>query len=100
MIDPTGEGHRGVAAREAFYDNFIAPSNISIEIHHSYAAGNECANRITITTEIPGEAGTKYVQLVTGIFVYRVNEAGELLSLRGYWETDDPANSLTEVVAA
>jgi steroid delta-isomerase len=100
MIDPTGEGHRGVAAREAFYDNFIAPSNISIEIHHSYVAGNECANRITITTEIPAEAGTKYVQLVTGIFVYHVNEQGELLSLRGYWETDDPANSLTEVAAA
>jgi len=97
MIDPVGEGHRGRAAREAFWDNFIAPSTISIEIHHSYAAGNECANRITITTEIPAGEGKKLVQLVTGIFTYHVNEQGELLSLRGYWETDDPANSLTEM---
>ncbi|MEP5765287.1 MAG: nuclear transport factor 2 family protein [Halieaceae bacterium] len=100
MIDPAGEGHRGAAAREAFWDNFIAPSHISIEIHHSYAAGNEVANRITITTEIPAGEGKKLVQLVTGIFTYHVNEEGKLLSLRGYWETDDPANSLTEVEIA
>jgi len=99
MIDPVGKGHRGPAAREAFWDNFIAPANISIEIHHSYAAGMEVANRITITTEIPAGEGKKYVQLVTGIFTYHVNEEGKLLSLRGYWETDDPANSLTEVSA-
>jgi hypothetical protein len=93
-------GHRGPEAREAFWDNFIAPANISIEIHHSYAAGNEVANRITITTELPSGEGKKLVQLVTGIFTYHVNEEGKLLSLRGYWETDDPANSLTEVEAA
>ena len=74
MIDPEGAGHRGAAAREAFWDNFIAPANISIEIHHSYAAGNEVANRITITTEIPAGEGKKLVQLVTGIFTYHVNE--------------------------
>ena len=100
MIDPEGAGHRGPAAREAFWDNFIAPANISIEIHHSYAAGNEVANRITITTELPAGEGKKLVQLVTGIFTYHVNEEGKLLSLRGYWETDDPANSLTEVEVA
>ncbi len=32
-IDPTGEGHRGIAARANFYDSFIAPANIRIEIH-------------------------------------------------------------------
>jgi ketosteroid isomerase-like protein len=100
IIDPEGMGHRGPEAREAFWDNFIAPANISIEIHHSYAAGNEVANRITITTELPAGEGKKLVQLVTGIFTYHVNEEGKLLSLRGYWETDDPANSLTEVEAA
>lgn len=96
IIDPEGQGHRGSAAREAFWDNFIAPNQISIEIHHSYAAGMEVANRITITTEIPAGDGKQLVQKVTGIFTYHVNAEGELLSLRGYWETDDPANSLTE----
>ena len=97
MIDPEGKGHRGPAAREAFWDNFIAPSKISIDIHHSYAAGNEVANRITITTQIPAGEGKALLQKVTGIFTYHVDDEGKLLSLRGYWETDDPENSLTEI---
>ena len=97
IIDPEGKGHRGPAAREAFWDNFIAPSNIDIEIHHSYAAGNEVANHITITTELPGGEGKIYRTRVTGIFTYAVNEEGKLESLRGYWETEDPANALTEI---
>ena len=40
-IDPEGKGHRGPAAREAFWDNFIAPATIHIDILDSYAAGNE-----------------------------------------------------------
>ena len=73
VIDPAGKGHRGTAAREAFWDNFIAPATID---------------------------GKVLVQRVTGIFTYHVDAAGKLLSLRGYWETDDPANSLTEVERA
>ena len=96
-LDPEGKGHRGPAAREAFWDNFIAPVNISIEIHHSYAAGNEVANHITITTEIPAGDEKRLVQRVTGIFTYHVDEAGKLLSLRGYWEVEDPANTLEEI---
>ena len=96
-LDPDGKGHRGPAAREAFWDNFIAPANISIEIHHSYAAGDEVANHITITTEIPAGEEKLLVQRVTGIFTYHVNEAGKLLSLRGYWEIEDPANTLEEI---
>ena len=92
IIDPEGKGHKGTAAREAFYDNFIAPANISIEILHSYAAGLECANHIIITIQLPGEEGKTYQQKVHGIFSYHVNEEGKLLSLRGYWETDDPIN--------
>jgi len=97
MIDPEGNGHRGPAAREAFWDNFIAPASIDIEIFQSFAAGNEVANHIEITTTIDMGDGKALVQKVIGIFTYHVNEEGKLLSLRGYWETDDPINSLTEV---
>ncbi len=96
-LDPTGEGHRGRAAREAFWDTFIAPVDISIEILHSYAAGSECANHIIITTTIDDGQGKRFEQKVQGIFTYHVNEAGELTALRGYWEVDDPSNSLTEL---
>ena len=60
-IDPEGKGHRGKAAREAFWDNFIAPANILIDIKESYAAGNEVANHVelTITTWILGNGRSK-----------------------------------------
>ena len=95
-IDPEGNGHRGREARAAFYDNFIANSDISIEIHHSFAAANEVANHITITIEMDGD-GKRYQQKVHGIFTYAVNEAGKLLAMRGYWDTEDPINALVEL---
>tara|TARA_R110000772_G_scaffold252390_1_gene367727 strand:- start:44668 stop:45123 length:456 start_codon:yes stop_codon:yes gene_type:complete len=98
-IDPAGKGHRGPAAREAFWDNFIAPVDIRIEILESFAAGNEVANLVTLTIAIDGGEGKTLQQKVHGVFTYHVDDAGKLLSLRGYWETDDPRNALMEVAA-
>ena len=97
IIDPEGKGHRGTAAREAFWDNFIAPANIHIDILDSYAAGNEVANHVILTITIDMGEGKSLLQKVHGVFTYEVNSEGKLLALRGYWETDDPRNQLTEV---
>ena len=96
-IDPDGKGHKGKAARETFWDNFIAPADIQIEIKESYAAGNEVANLVELTITIPAEEKKALQQKVFGIFTYAVNDEGKLLSLRGYWETDNPKNSLSEI---
>ena len=96
-IDPEGKGHRGPAAREAFWDNFIAPADINIDILDSYAAGNEVANHVVLAITIPAGDGKALLQKVHGIFTYHVDDQGKLLSLRGYWETDDPRNALTEI---
>jgi steroid delta-isomerase len=97
IIDPEGKGHRGPAAREAFWDNFIAPTNISIDIKDSYAAGNEVANNAVLTMIIDLGEGKSLQQKVHGIFTYEVNSEGKLLALRGYWETEDPRNQLVEL---
>jgi hypothetical protein len=96
-IDPAGKGHRGPAAREAFWDNFIAPSRINVDILESYAAGNEVANHAIITTTIDAGNGKALQQKVHGVFTYHVNEEGKLLALRGYWEVDDPRNTMIEI---
>ena len=96
-IDPEGKGHRGPVAREAFWDNFIAPANIHIEILDSYAAGNEVANHVIITVTIPAGPGKELQQKVHGVITYHVDDAGKLLSLRAYWEIDDPRNAMLEV---
>ena len=97
IIDPAGQGHRGPQAREAFWDNFIAPSNINVDILDSYAAGNEVANHAIITTTIDAGDGKQLQQRVHGVFTYHVNDEGKLLSLRGYWDTEDPRNAMVEI---
>ena len=82
-IDPAGEGHHGAAAREAFYDKTIANVRTFVfEIHDSFAAGDECAN----TGVIHMTMANGYTLDCEGVFVYRVDDAGRLLSLRAIWE--------------
>ncbi len=96
-IDPEGRGHRGCAAREAFWDNFIAPANINIDILDSYAAGMEVANHVVISVDMDLGEGKALQQKVHGVITYRVNEEGKLVALRAYWEIDDPRNQMVEV---
>lgn len=79
--NPTGKGLQGKAAVTEFYDRQIAPATIRIETHESHAAANESAHVLSLTTTFPNGV----VARVRGIFTYRVNDAGKLTSLRGYW---------------
>ena len=83
-LDPAGKGHRGKAAVSDFWDANIAPASIQIDVHESFAAGQESAHRMTLTTTF--ETGTRTI--VDGVFTYRVNDAGLLTALRGFWELD------------
>ncbi len=84
-FDPTGQGHRGREAIGAFYDATIAGlDSVAFDIVDSFAAGQEVANVGTITMTFPG-GGTARCE---GVFVYRVNDEGQLVSLRAFWEMD------------
>jgi steroid delta-isomerase len=85
VLDPVGKGQCGKEAVSAFWDRNIAPSTIGIEAHHSFAAGQESAHLLTLTTTFPNGGSMS----VTGIFTYRVNDAGQLVSLRGFWGMGD-----------
>jgi steroid delta-isomerase len=89
-LDPEGTGHHGTAAISAFWDLHIAPNQIEFDIRHSYAAGNEVANVGTITTTLPN--GMRAV--AEGVFVYKVNAEGKLVSLRAFWEFEKTMASL------
>jgi len=85
-LDPPGKGQVGRAAIAAFYDKFIAKVKVSFDYPRSYAAGDECAFIGTVYNELPdgSEFGSE------GVFVYRVNDEGEIVSLRAFWEWDRP----------
>jgi ketosteroid isomerase-like protein len=83
-MDPTGQGHRGLAAIEAFYDDVIGPNQVSFVIERSHAAGNEVANVGTIST-VMGDS-TVHTDLVA---TYRVDDEGKVTALRAYWSVDE-----------
>ena len=81
--NPDGKGIRGKAAVAEFYDKNIGPGQIHIETHESHVSSSplEAAHVLTLTNAFPNGVKSR----VRGIFTYRVNEAGKLVSLRGYW---------------
>lgn len=84
-FDPDGAGHHGRAAISAFWDKAIAlAERFEFAITDSFAAGDEVANVGTITAFLPGGMRVD----TEGVFVYRVDEAGLIVSLRAFWETD------------
>ena len=83
-LDPTGLGHRGAAARERFWDTAIAGATIRFELHDSHAAGNECANVVSLHLDLGGGTTAR----CDCVIVYRVDDGGKLLSLRAFWEYD------------
>jgi steroid delta-isomerase len=79
--NPTGKGLRGRAEAADFWEKNIAPTTIRIQAHESFAAGRESAHVLTLTTSFPN----RVVMHVHGIFTYRLDDAGRIASLRGYW---------------
>jgi ketosteroid isomerase-like protein len=84
-LDPIGKGHCGKQAVRAFWERTIAPNQIRIEVARSFCAGQESAHLMTLTMTNPNGASA----VVTGIFSYRVNDAGKLVALRGWWQMSD-----------
>jgi len=85
MIDPTGQGHRGKAAIEAFWDKNIANARPMFSLQRSICCGNECANVGTLTIQFANGLVTQ----LFGVFVYAVNDDGKVVSLRTYWEAEE-----------
>lgn len=84
-FDPEGKGHRGKEGITAFYDNVIVMSEkIEFTIRDSYECGSEVANVGQIRITLPGNQ----VGIVPIVNIYKVNEAGKLVSLRSFWEAD------------
>ncbi|MDR7170738.1 ketosteroid isomerase-like protein [Nocardia kruczakiae] len=84
VFDPEGVGHRGRDAIAAFWDKAIAPTeSIDFVFGDSFACGNEVAFTGLIRTQLGG-----HVIDAEGVFTYRVDDAGKIVALRAFWETD------------
>ena len=79
-LDPEGNGHKGIAAIEKFYDTVIANGNIEFTIVESIPCGNECANYAQIVNLI-GDIKIETKMIV----IYRINSNNKIESLRAFW---------------
>jgi len=91
-LDETGLGHRGSAAIEAFWDNNISPNEFVFNIKESISpsGASEVCNIGQIITRVPT---AKLSTVTNGVFMYRVNDEGKIVSLRAFYEFNKMAMS-------
>ncbi|WP_072687195.1 nuclear transport factor 2 family protein [Rhodococcus marinonascens] len=91
-FDPEGNGHHGIEAISRFYDLTIATTeSLEFLIDDSLVCGNENVNIGTVRSTVAG------AQIdAEGVFIYRVNEAGKIISLRAFWEVERAMKTLRQ----
>lgn len=83
-LDPTGLGHRGRDAIGAFFDSVIGPNEVRFTLRESWEADHEVANVGRITTTMDDGL----VVHTDGVFTYRVDDDGKVVSLRAHWSVE------------
>ena len=86
VTNPDGNGVRGKDAVAAFYDKTIGASQVTVTCEETFPSSSpgEVAHILVLTFKFDGGVTGK----VRGVFTYRVNDAGLLTNLRGYWNMD------------
>ena len=72
MLDPKGNGHRGKAAIERFWDNVISKANLTLVASQRIACDNTCVAVLQATNDLGG--GIKTVVDMVGL--YEVDDEG------------------------
>jgi steroid delta-isomerase len=86
ITNPDGNGVRGKAAAEVFYDTNIAANNLTDTCEETFPSSspNEVAHILSLHSRFEGGV----TSTVRGVFCYRVNDDGLITNLRGYWNMD------------
>ncbi|GJF16655.1 steroid Delta-isomerase [Mycolicibacterium cyprinidarum] len=86
VTNPDGTGVRGKVAVAAFFDANIGPNRLRITCEETFPSSSptEIAYILVLETTFPNG----FVATVRGVFTYRVDEAGLITNLRGYWNMD------------
>ncbi len=86
ITNPDGEGVRGKEAVAAFYDTNIAVNNLRVTCEETFPSSspNEVAHILVLRSQFEGGL----TSTVRGVFTYRVDDAGLITNMRGYWNMD------------
>jgi steroid Delta-isomerase len=86
VTNPDGTGIRGKESVAGFYDNNIAANQLTITCEETFASSspNEIAHILVLRSRFEGGLTSE----VRGVFTYKVNDAGLITNMRGYWNLD------------
>jgi steroid delta-isomerase len=86
ITNPDGNGVRGKAAAEVFYDTNIAANDLTVTCEETFPSSspNEVAHILSLHSRFEGGV----TSTVRGVFCYRVNDEGLITNLRGYWNME------------
>ena len=93
-LDPEGNGHKGIAAIEKFYDTVIANGDIEFTIIESIPCADECANYAQIVNLV-GDIKIETKMIV----IYRINSNNKIESLRAFWDYQKMESQLNELLS-
>ncbi|MDB9935128.1 nuclear transport factor 2 family protein [Gammaproteobacteria bacterium] len=93
-LDPEGNGHKGIAAIEKFYDAVIANGDIEFTIIESISCADECANYAQIVNLV-GDIKIETKMIV----IYRINSNNKIESLRAFWDYQKMEKQLNELLS-
>ena len=94
-LDPEGNGHKGIAAIEKFYDTVIANGDIEFTIIESIPCADECANYAQIVNLV-GDIKIETKMIV----IYRINSNNKIESLRAFWDYQKMEEQLNALLSS
>jgi steroid Delta-isomerase len=86
VTNPDGNGVRGKEAVGAFFDTNIGPNQLTVTREETFPSSspNEIAYILVLHTRFPNG----FTATVRGAFTYKVDDAGLITNLRGFWNLD------------
>ena len=96
-MDPSGEGHHGKAAIEAFWDNVIGPSKLEITANKRWTSGDYCCCVAQVAKNDLGDGNFTECDMLA---VYEVNEDGLITRMAAHWDFDNMMEQLSKLQSA
>jgi steroid delta-isomerase len=86
ITNPDGGGVRGKEAVAGFYDANISINNLRVTCEETFPSSSpkEVAHILVLRSQFEGGL----TSTVRGVFTYKVNDAGLITNMRGYWNMD------------
>jgi steroid Delta-isomerase len=86
ITNPDGTGVRGKDAVAGFYDTNIAANQLTITCEETFPSSDpaEIAHILVLGSKFDNGITSS----VRGVFTYRLNDAGQIANMRGYWNLE------------